>query len=247
MPDVVIPGRSEADLFRSQAADMDHMAQHRNDEPWTGHPPMSKSHALRVGIMGMSAQCQECGTICMANHELGAFVGPPGDPWGHAFPWRKAVMVPEAAGATEANASVGPSPTFASDRPRPAGLPAGLPRRTKYTPSRDREHRKMERRRERARKRGLPITPDMFASTESYRRWRRNYPHEAASIIEPPKPEKVRRLRLSTPRPKPVDPDEPYIETVPDWDDDNADDNAELSEAEASLAKLRATPDPGEE
>jgi hypothetical protein len=45
-------------------------------------------------------------------------------------------------------------------------------------PSRQREARRLEKQRERARRRGLPITPDMFVSTRAYLRWRRNNPRD---------------------------------------------------------------------
>ena len=99
--------------------------------------------------------------------------------------------------------------------------------------------------------RGEPITPDMFVSTKAYARWRKRYGRDGVVVAEPaPKPPKAKRLRFTSLRrtPKAEQPDEPYTETVPDWDSPEPED-VELAEAEAlaNLDRLRALPEPGDE
>lgn len=140
MPDVNLPDQRRVDLVRLARL----------------NEPIAPDHqqGRMVGVLGHAMQCQSCGTVCLPRHESmtltdndtgrtwtipGAWVGPPGDPHRHLFPF-------VASGQVQQNTTEGSqqNATEPATKPRPAGIPAGAPKRSKRTPSRSKEARRAE-------------------------------------------------------------------------------------------------------
>ena len=145
MPDVNRPGYSVDAIYLRQHPEM------RGERPDPGNHTVGR----RVGVLGMSMQCQTCGTICMPHHETfvltdnetgeswtipGAWVGPPDDPYRHLFPFGQRIAT-SADETDEHSATEDEPPT-----PRPAGVSAASAAkgRSRDTPSRSPEARHAE-------------------------------------------------------------------------------------------------------
>ena len=142
MPDVSRPGYSDDAIWLASTPGA-------RQAMYSNGPADNHRSGVRVGVLGMSMQCQTCGTVCMARHEpmvltdnatgasvtiQGAWVGPPDDPYGHLFPFGGPMAL---------------EPTESPAKPRPVSIPVSAPRRGKDQPSRSPEarHREYERRR----------------------------------------------------------------------------------------------------
>jgi hypothetical protein len=121
---------------------------------------------VRVGMFGISMQCQSCGTVATAKHEpmiltdvetgeartiAGAWVEPPNPPYRHFFPFEQ--LAPKDQDDTSQQFATSQGRDSEAPAPRPAGISAEAaaratnPEHRKAAPSRSPEARRAERQR----------------------------------------------------------------------------------------------------